>query len=115
MVCALPIEWPNQFLDELITHGKQRETVRSAVKEQKVLNGIEAHTAVVNAGGDLWRSVKEWGASRRLLSPTEAGILDVAASVPLRLPSEKQSIRVLGILKKLHAEGCQIGLGIHLR
>lgn len=79
------------------------------MRDQRLLNGIEAQTVVVKAGGPLWRTVKEWGVSRRLLTPTEAGILDVAASIPNRLPSEKQSIIAIETLKKMHNEGCQIG------
>lgn len=111
-VTALEIRWPEQFLDELITSEEQRENRRSAVKDQRILNGIEAQTAVVNAGRELWRNVREWGASRKLLTPTEAGILDVAASIPVRVPSEKQSLRALETLRKMHAEGCQIGLDL---
>lgn len=59
---------------------------------QRLLNGIEVQTGVVQAGGALWRTVKEWGISRRLLTPTEAGVPDVAASIPNRLPSEKQCV-----------------------
>jgi hypothetical protein len=39
----------------------------------------------------------------------EAGILEVAAGVPGRLPSEKQSLIAVETLRKMHAEGCQIG------
>jgi hypothetical protein len=111
-VAALTIAWPKAMLDEFISKEEQRETKKTAVKDQKMLNGIDAQTAVVKAGGPLWRSVKEWGVGKRLLTPMESGILDVAAAVPARIPSEKQSLRVIETLRKLHAEGCQIGRDI---
>lgn len=109
-VAALELSWPKAFVRELITQEEQRENQTDGVRDQRLLNGIEAQTVVVQAGGPLWRTVKEWGISRRLLTPTEAGILDVAAAIPSRLPSEKQSLIAIETLKKMHQEGCQIGL-----
>lgn len=108
-VKALSIPWPKDFQAELITKEEMRENKKDAVKDQKMLNGIDAQTAVVKAGGAIWRSVKEWGVSKRLLSPTDAGVLDAASSMPLKIPTEKQCIRIIEILRKLHSEGCQIG------
>ena len=87
---------------------------RAAVKDQRILNGIEAQMAVVQAGPDLWNDVKEWGMSKALLSPDDRGILDVATSIPNRVPSEKQSVRTIEILRRLHDEGCQLGDGSDL-
>ena len=75
-----------------------------------MLNGIEAQTVVVQAGADFWSAVKAWDASKSLLSPDDVGILDVAASVPAKVPSEKQSLRAIEILRRLHEEGCQLGV-----
>ncbi|MDO8586696.1 MAG: AIPR family protein [Armatimonadota bacterium] len=111
-VAALKIPWPDQLLDSMRTVENKRDIQRSAIKEQKMLNGIEAQIAVVNAGGVIWRTIKEWGAAKRLLTQTEAEILDVASSMPGRMPSEKQSIVLIETLKKLHKEGCQLGLDI---
>jgi hypothetical protein len=111
-VSALKIVWPKAFERELITLEEQQENETDGLRDQRLLNGIEAQTAVLKAGGPLWRTVKEWGISRRLLSPMEAGILDVAASIPARLPSEKQSMIAIETLRKMHGEGCQIGLEV---
>jgi hypothetical protein len=108
-VAALDISWPQAFLAELITKEEQRETKKAAVKDQRVLNGIDAQSAVVNAGGPFWRSVKDWGSKKKLLSVMESDILEVAASMPHRVPTEKQCIRTIEALKKLQAEGCQLG------
>ncbi len=111
-VQSLKIEWPDDWQEALITGEDQKETNRSAVKDQRMLNGIEAQTAVVKAGKDFWTNAKAWGTAKRILTATEIGILDVAASVPLRIPSEKQSLRALESLRKLHAEGYQSGLDL---
>ena len=106
------IDWPSGWIRGLISVSEQRESKKSAVKDQRVLNSIEAQTAVFSAGGDLWRDVRKWGAARKLLSPTELGVLEVAAAVPAKVPSEKQSVVALEALAKLQSEGCQISLGV---
>lgn len=106
----MDVVWPALWLAELVPAGEQREAKRAAVKEQKMLNGIEAQAAVLNAGAGLWRDAREWGAARRLLTPTELGVLDVAAAVPSKIPSEKQSLVAVQALKKLQSEGCQLTL-----
>jgi AIPR protein/Abortive infection phage resistance protein N-terminal domain len=108
-VKALEVQWPTGWTATLITGEQQAAGGRAAVRDQKVLNGIEAQTAVVKAGGNFWREVHEWGLAKDLLTPTEASILKVAASIPARLPSEKQSLRTLETLRKLHGEGFQDG------
>jgi hypothetical protein len=108
-VRALRVEWPDGWTDSLITASERDSGRRSAVKAQKMLNGIEAQTIVVEAGGRFWSSVKEWGAAREILTPTETDILEVAASIPARLPTEKQSVRALEALRRLQGEGFQGG------
>lgn len=107
---GLHIEWPAPWRAELVPAGEQKDAKRAAVKDQKMLNGIEAQAAVLNAGADLWRDLREWGASRKLLSPMELGILEVAAAVPNKIPSEKQSLAAVQALRKLQLEGCQLTL-----
>lgn len=107
-VSQLNIDWPNSLLDELISNDEKQEGRRTAVKDQRILNDIQAQTAVVNAGGPFWLKVKDWGATRALLTQTEREILDVATAIPTKLPSGKQSLIVIELLEKLHAEGCQL-------
>jgi len=74
-------------------------------------------TSTINrgsAGGQLWEQLSGWGQSRKLLSPTELGVLRVAASVPMKIPSEKQCLKVIGSLRKLRSEGCMIGADLSI-
>jgi hypothetical protein len=104
------VDWPSAWLSDLVSVGEQKDAKKNAVKEQKVLNGIEAQFAVMDAGAEFWRDTREWGAARSLLSPTELGVLDVAAAVPNKVPSEKQCLVALQALSKLQSEGCQLTL-----
>lgn len=108
-VTRLDLEWPEALEDELISAIERKEMKRAAVKEQRVLNGIEAQMIVVQAGSGLWDAVKSWGLSQRLITPRDAGILDVARSVPNKVPSEKQSVKAIEILRRLRDEGCPLG------
>ena len=54
---------------DLVTMEQRKSAEQAAVKEQKVLNEVEALMAVFEAGSDLWQNVKDWGESHRLLVP----------------------------------------------
>ena len=108
----LVLELPTGLEADLVPTEQRNSAERAAVKEQKVLNEVEALMAVFEAGSDLWRGVKNWGQTHRLLSPKEAGILESACSMPHKLPSEKQSLVILSTLRRLQSEGCPLGDGI---
>ena len=108
-VIGLNVEWPQALEAELITSTERTDGKRAATKDQKVLNGIDAQMIVVQAGADFWVDVIAWGTSKGLLSPDDIGIMDVAKAVPVKIPSERQSLRTIEILRRLHQEGCQLG------
>ena len=99
----LVIPWPQSFLDELISSEERQNEVRGARREQRELNGIEMQIAVVSAGPAFWADVLAWGSDRKLLTPTELGVLRVVAAG--RSPSERQSSRAVEALSKLQSEG----------
>ena len=111
-VMGLHVAWPEALEAELVSGAERDEVKRTAVKEQKMLNGIEAQTVVFQAGSALWSDVKVWGMSKGLLSPNDQGILDVAISIPAKVPSEKQSLRTIEILQRLREEGCQMEIEV---
>ena len=49
----LNIDWPDAFVEALISAQEQRDTARTARRDQRELNGIEAQIAVVQAGGTI--------------------------------------------------------------
>jgi hypothetical protein len=108
-VADLRISWPVGWMGRLLTTEELKQLERSGVRDQKVLNGVEAQIAVVSAGAEVWRQVRAWGSERRLLSVTEAGILDVAAAMPTRMPTDRQCIVIVKLLERLRAEGCLLG------
>ncbi|MXX69848.1 MAG: AIPR family protein [Gemmatimonadales bacterium] len=100
---AIRIKWPARLGDELMSMEDRKKAAQDAQVDQRVLNGIEAQMAIVNAGGEFWANALDWGREHGLLSPTEIGVLGVASNVPRQLPTEKQSLRVIQALEKLQA------------
>ena len=109
-VRMLSVDLPPMLDDELISVEEQKDAARGARREQRQLNGIEAQIAVVRAGNDFWRDALEWGRSRKLLTPTECGILEAATRMPQRMPTEKQSTKAVEVHGKLKSEGYQATL-----
>ncbi len=105
-VSELVIAWPLPFLDGLITIDDRRDAARSARREQRQLNSVQSQIAVVNAGPAFWAAALAWGTERRLLTPTETGVLGAAANPAGRTPpTERQSSRAVKALSKLQEAG----------
>jgi len=110
---SLDVSWPDSLDSCLLTREEQRGNSKSAQKDQKELNGIDAQTAVVTAPPNFWASVVEWGTVGGFLSGDDVEVLRVAINFPenpTKIPTEKQSQRILAILKRLQEEGCPIEL-----
>ena len=101
----LKIQWPKEFIDQLLTIEERNAANRSAQREQKMLNGIEAQTAVWKAGNEFWKNLINWGNEHQLLSETELKNINSATNLSKRIPSEFQAQRIFKILKKLQDEG----------
>ncbi len=102
---GIHVEWPSELRDALVSVEDRQGAARTARREQRQLNRMEAQIAVVNAGGDFWARTLAWGQERGLLSPMELGVLRAAAGVPQRMPTGKQSAKALDALAKLHSSG----------
>lgn len=111
-VADLQVAWPSAWLRELVGREEVRTRRRIAIKDQHELNGIEAQAAIVTAGAELWANVRQWGTEQGLISQTESDILNVAAAIPTKCPSEKQSVVVIKMLQRLHAAGCPLGIEV---
>ena len=109
-VMDMRVELPRTLVSELLDGDVKRQNSKAAVRDQKILNTLGAQVDVVNLGGNFWRSIQEWGMDRKLLSPADTMALEIAASIPRKIPNEKQSLRALEVLERLREEGCEVGL-----
>ena len=104
-VSEVDVAWPGSFLDELVSADDRRDAARGARREQRVLNSVEMQIAVVDVGSAFWADTLAWGRERRLLTPTEDGILGALANPAGRTPTERQASKAVEALKKLQSEG----------
>ena len=104
-VSELVIAWPQPFVNGLITIADRRDATRSARREQRQLNSVQAQIAVVNAGPAFWAAALAWGTATELLTPTEVGILGAAANPAGRALTDRQAFRAVEALTKLQSEG----------
>jgi len=107
-VLNLDIGWPGSLDDGLLGKQESADLRRGARKDQRILSGIEIQTAVVDAGPQFWTAVKKWAQEAGWLSPREVGVLDVAISLPTRVPSEAQAKVLMDALERYQEEGCPL-------
>jgi hypothetical protein len=101
----LRIELPEAFDRELVKKGTMSEKKKSASKQQKQDDGIAMQKAVFDIGGAGWSSLLKWANSNNLVGGKDLDILKIAAQIPNRIPTEKQSIHLMKMLKALEQEG----------
>lgn len=96
---------PESFSENLRTAEEQRNEVREGRKVKKIDNGIEAQIAVLKVSARTWNDILDEGSRRKLFSEKEVGVLRVAAQMPAKTPTEKQSFVLMEVLEKAEAEG----------
>jgi hypothetical protein len=94
-----------QLRSLLLEKEEERHIQRSARQDQRIGDGIENQRLVLELGPTYWTTARKWGREQAVTSPDEDSILAVAASMPRKLPSEKQSWRLIQIKEKLELEG----------
>jgi hypothetical protein len=104
-VQALHIPLQRGLATELVGREDDRTVTVDAQAQQVIADGIQIQTTVVELGNMYWRELHAWAKSRSLLSPEEESILLVACGMPRRLPSERQSARLMQIKDKVEIDG----------
>ncbi len=99
---------PGAFKDSLIDKDLVVEEKKTAKKVQKIDDGIEAQRKVMEISGIKWQALLEQCREKGILTSKEAGILQIAAQIPRKIPSEKQSVVLVGLLEKALQEGIKV-------
>ena len=65
-----------------------------------------AQAKVVELGSMFWKKAIEWCRTYRVGTQKDMEIMTVAASIPLKIPSDKQSLHLMNFIVKMKEEGC---------
>ena len=95
----------DNLLDTLIDKNDIKSDIRTAKTEKKVDNGIAAQSKVISIAPAKWKSIMGNTKIKSFITPKELGILAIAAQIPNKIPTEKQSIILLEIYEKALEEG----------
>ena len=96
---------PDDFKANLIEKDRVIEEKKIAKKVQKIDDGIEAQRKVMEISGPTWKVLLEQCGQKGILTPKETGIMQIAAQIPRKIPSEKQSMILVELLDKAEQEG----------
>ena len=98
----------SKFLDDLLNKVLIDEQMKSDTKENKTIAKLDIEAEIVRLGGPYWRKLIQDGLNRKLLSPMEIDLLNIAASIDTPRPkiaSPKQAQLIWKIRKKLEDAG----------
>lgn len=91
---------------DLVDAHEKESAQRSARREQKVLNDIEAQTYVVGRGASYWSKIHRWASEGLSMTPSEIDFLSLAAAMSSRkIPSGPQSQKIILAEKKALSDG----------
>lgn len=103
---SVAVRFESDLEKDLIDAEEKEGAKRSARKEQKVLNDIEAQTYVVGRGAPYWSKLHKWASEGLAMTPSEMDFLGIAASMTSRkIPSGPQSQKIIASEKKARSEG----------
>lgn len=90
----------------LIEKNVEKTYQREGKFDQKFINAVAAQTEIIQFGQSYWERLLTWGKNKKMLSNIEESFLMAATKLDYgRIPSEKQSQRILNIQKRLIEEG----------
>ena len=104
----LAINIPKSLENELVAIGQIKAKKRDACQVQRIDNDVMAQQKVVNLGAPFWSKAIEWCRINHTGSPKDHEIMRVAASIPVKIPSGKQSLHLMTVLKRMKDEGCPL-------
>ena len=88
---ALQVKLDNSVTEYLIDYEENRNLEKDAGRNDEIQEGIKVQTYVFEKGAAYWCKLRDWNAGNRKLTSKEISILDLACSMPRKLPTEKQS------------------------
>lgn len=94
-----------EFWSNLSTQDDMKLEAKSAKQTQRIDNGIEIQSQIIAIPGQVWLDLCRQMTARRMLTPKEVGIMNVASQLPGKIPTERQCEVLVEILQKAKLEG----------
>jgi hypothetical protein len=95
-----------EFIDDLQAVEYINSEKRNAVKDQKVINGIEAQTFVYSYGVSGWKKLLRWNDSHKVLNSVEISFIYATLDMDKgKIPTEKQCPKIIAVLNHAREEG----------
>jgi hypothetical protein len=104
-VQALRITLPTDFIDELTSGEQVRSIKKSARVQQRMDDGIQKQAAALAVPREEWLAIQRFAHQRRLLSPVEAGILELVTRSNPGIPTERQAARLMELRQRVSVNG----------
>ncbi|WP_282026117.1 AIPR family protein [Limimaricola cinnabarinus] len=101
----IQLSYPDDFLDLLVEPDDAKAEDAEVTDDENLTKSVKAQAKVFELGASFWAGARDWGRSKKLLSPSEFGVLDVCSKMPNRIPTERQTTFALEILEKLEKHG----------
>ncbi len=90
----------------LIEKDKEIKLLREGKKEQRFENAIAIQTEIIQVGQDYWKRLLTFGKSKNLISEIDESVIKAAINLGVgKIPSDKQSQRILDIRNRIVDEG----------
>ncbi|MBC2771114.1 AIPR family protein [Pusillimonas minor] len=99
------IDYGKGFGQCLTSKGRVKENEQAAKERLREIAGVEAQSLAVELGADFWSGVVRRGKLAGSLTMKDEQILKICASIPQKIPTERQSSYALTVLDRLKEEG----------
>lgn len=99
---------PGEVEDCLVGQDAMRTVVKEAKADRRIEMDADAMTRVVGICSDQWRSVMDFAANKRMVTPEELTALRIACQLPTKVPTPAQSKKLIVLLERLYEEGFKL-------
>ena len=105
---TVPCHFSQDFIDDLIPLAIVEDKMKAEIKSEKLSKDLNIEGEIIRLGGEYWRTLIAEGLKRKILSPMEIDLLNIAASSDTphpKIASPKQAKLIWKIRKKLEDSG----------
>lgn len=101
----IQFDYEEDFIKDLVNKDYVITQDHSAVKEQKKVKEMNALLQVYDYGSLFWKDVYNWGQRSKIWNTQDISLLKLAMGIDEgKVPSDKQSIKILQILEKARSD-----------